>query len=172
MNLLRRVLRHAFLWLIAIAAVPAVVFAIDYTVDLGGFSGAQTEGLRGTFFAKKATICREIFISNLNTNISPNTSAQYDGTVKSIHLRLHNAVTYNPEIVFYNGFLNDAVSMGTITVTGAGSATGDLSFLTPSASNTVKKNTQLTAYVKVGSGTAVEATASICIQPDTTYIVR
>ena len=180
MKWLRGVLILAVAAAVAVGA-PISIQAQDLTVNLGGFSPGQMRGLRATFFAKKATVCRDITLTNLIQANTPNTSAQYDGNVVSVHLRQHAVVPAGSDITvtLYSGTVDSTLSaqwttVATLTVPAGGGA-GTLILATPTSSNAVTKFTSLFAYGKQTNrlvDTGGGATVSVCIEPSATYVTR
>ena len=113
-----------------------------------------SDGSNSGAWTAKETLAGEVisgYIDNVSTAEVVHVPMPFAGTISKVVTVLEGAITNaNATVTVKN---SSAASMGTITITQAGSAAGDVDTLSPSSNNTVTANSFITVETDGGSTT-------------------
>ena len=113
-----------------------------------------SDGSNSGAWTAKETLAGEVisgYIDDVSTAEVVHVPMPFAGTISKIVTVLEGAITNaNATVTVKN---SSAASMGTITITQAGSAAGDVDTLSPSSNNTVTANSFITVETDGGSTT-------------------
>lgn len=113
-----------------------------------------SDGSNSGAWTAKETLAGEVisgYIDDISTAEVVHVPMPFAGTISKIVTVLEGAITNaNATVTVKN---SSAASMGTITITQAGSAAGDVDTLSPSSNNTVTANSFITVETDGGSTT-------------------
>ena len=113
-----------------------------------------SDGSNSGAWTAKETLAGEVisgYIDDVSTAEVVHVPMPFAGTISKVVTVLEGAITNaNATVTVKN---SSAASMGTITITQAGSAAGDVDTLSPSSNNTVTANSFITVETDGGSTT-------------------
>lgn len=113
-----------------------------------------SDGSNSGAWTAKETLAGEVisgYIDNVSTAEVVHVPMPFAGTINKVVTVLEGAITNSNATVTVKN--SSAASMGTITITQAGSAAGDVDTLSPSSNNTVTANSFITVETDGGSTT-------------------
>lgn len=113
-----------------------------------------SDGSNSGAWTAKETLAGEVisgYIDDVSTAEVVHVPMPFAGTINKVVTVLEGAITNTNATVTVKN--SSAASMGTITITQAGSAAGDVDTLSPSSNNTVTANSFITVETDGGSTT-------------------
>lgn len=113
---------------------------------------------------KKRTEIISTFISDVSTADTVYVPVSFAGTVTKVVTVLEGAITLADATITVSN--SAASSMGTITITQAGSAAGDVDTLAPASNNTVTSDDFITVATDGGSSTTQRLWVTVIIERD------